>query len=206
MTVLKTIREAPKTVREQVTNQLRDELVSGRFEAGTMLREVELAKRFGVSRGPIRDAFIQLSHEGYLAYHANRGVMVRKAPNPEDREFITSLRQQIETHLLKKGLADMTAEGIQRIGVALGNLREACESGETTRIALCDIEFHETIMIECGGEDLVGSWRQLCSRMLLTYSRHSNYEEAYEEHVEIFDALREKKLKQTIAAIKANIK
>ena len=196
----------PKTVREQVTNRIRDELVSGRFEAGTMLREVELANRFGVSRGPVRDAFIQLSHEGYLAYHANRGVMVRKPPNPADREFITSLRQQIETHTFKQGLADITDDGISQIGVALAQLREACESGEATRVALRDIEFHEAIMVACGGDDLVTAWRQLCSRMLLTYTRLSNYEEAYREHVEIFESLKERKLRQTVAAIKANIK
>ena len=196
----------PKTVREQVTNQIRDELVSGRFEAGTMLREIELAQRFGVSRGPVRDAFIQLSHEGFLAYHANRGVMVRQPPKPEDREFITSLRRQIETHIIENGITHLTDDGILRIQRGLEELREACESGEATRIALRDIEFHESILIACGGEDLVGAWRQLCSRMLLTYSRLSNYEEAYEEHVAIFESLKEKKLQPVIDAITANIR
>ena len=93
----------PQTVREQVTNQIRDDLVSGRFEAGMMLRETELARRFGVSRGPVRDAFIQLSHEGYLTYQANRGVQVRLPRSPEDRKFITWLREQIECHLIQKG-------------------------------------------------------------------------------------------------------
>lgn len=57
-----------------------------------------------------RGAFIQLSYEGYLACHANRGVMVRHPPNPEDREFITSLCQQIETCAVEKDLADITDE------------------------------------------------------------------------------------------------
>ena len=196
----------PKTVREQVTNRIRDELVSGRFEAGTMLRENDLAKRFGVSRGPVRDAFIQLSHEGFLAYHANRGVMVRQPPNPEDRSFITSLRQQIETHVLKKGFAKLNDDSLSGIQVALQSLKLACESNDATQIALRDIEFHEAILVACGGEDLVGAWRQLCSRMLLTYTRLSNYEQAYEEHEAIFNSLKNGKLKPTIDALKANIK
>ena len=196
----------PQTVREQVTNQIRDDLVSGRFEAGTMLREIELAKRFGVSRGPVRDAFIQLSHEGYLAYQANRGVMVRHPPNPEDRKFITSLRQQIECHLIQKGIADLTDDSIKKVEAALERLKAACDTGVATNVALRDIEFHETIMIACGGEDLVGAWRQLCSRMLLTYTRHGDYGQAYREHADIFESLSAKKLRPTIAAIKANIK
>lgn len=197
---------APKTVREQVTNQIRDELVSGRFEAGTMLREIELANRFGVSRGPVRDAFIQLSHEGFLAYHANRGVMVRQAPKPEDREFITSIRRQMETHIVTNGLRELDDEGILQIEQKLLALKEACESAEATKIAFRDIEFHESVLLACGGEDLVGAWRQLCSRMLLTYSRLSNYEEAYDEHVAIFESLKQRKIKESVDAITANIR
>ena len=179
----------PQTVREQVTNQIRDDLVSGRFEAGMMLRETELARRFGVSRGPVRDAFIQLSHEGYLTYQANRGVQVRLPPNPEDRKFITSLRQQIESHLIQKGIESLTDDDLKSISKALDELKTACDSGQPTEIARRDIEFHEAIMVALGGEDLVGAWRQLCSRMLLTYSRHKDYDQAYQEHVDIYEAL-----------------
>ena len=61
-------------------------------------------------------------------------------------------------------------------------------------------------MIACGAEDLVSPWRQLCSRMLLTYSRLGNYRQAYEEHVLIFEPFKAKNLKATLAALKANIK
>jgi DNA-binding GntR family transcriptional regulator len=196
----------PKTVREQVTKQIRDELVSGRFPAGSMLREVEFAARFGVSRGPVRDAFIQLSQEGYLAYQANRGVTVRHPPDPADRKFIASLRLQIETFVIKKGISDLSEDSIQKVESALEQLKRACDSGKTTEVALCDLEFHEAIMRACGGADLIPAWRQLCSRMLLTYSRLGDYKELYQEHCDIFSALQERKVTATIAALKANVR
>ncbi|EMI56855.1 GntR family transcriptional regulator [Rhodopirellula sallentina] len=196
----------PKTVREQVTNQLRDDLLSGRFEAGSMLREIELASRFGVSRGPVRDAFIQLSHEGYLAYYANRGVMVRQPPNPEDRKFITSLRVEIETHVVTRGAASVDPGELKLVEVSLDRLKAACDTGKATHIALRDVEFHEAILVACGGEDMLGAWRQLCSRMLLTYTRHDNYAQTYREHFEIFTPLADGDPKATVAAIKANIR
>lgn len=196
----------PKTVREQVTNQIRDELLAGRFEEGTMLREVELANRFGVSRGPVRDAFIQLSHEGYLAYHANRGVMVRRPPKPEDREFIKSLRQQIETYVVRQGLSKATDEGIGQVAAALESLRVVCESEDAARVAVCDLEFHEAMLRACDGEDLVGPWRQLCSRMWLNYTRLNNYEEAYGEHVAIYEALAARDSEASVQALLENIK
>ncbi|TWT80806.1 putative HTH-type transcriptional regulator YdfH [Planctomycetes bacterium CA13] len=196
----------PITVREQVTNRIRDELVSGRFPAGTMLRETELASRLGVSRGPVRDAFIQLSNEGYLAYQANRGVTVRHPPQPEDRAFVTSIRVQIESHIIEEGIEDLTDEGIATVESALARMEAACETGVSTTIALHDIAFHEAILVACGGGDFVPAWRQLVARMMLTYTRLGDYDQMYEEHARIFADLREKNKEATIASIKANIK
>ena len=196
----------PRTIREQVTSQIRDELVAGTFPAGSALRESELAERFGVSRGPIRDALLQLSNEGFLAYQANRGVTVRHPPDPDDREFITSLRTQLETHVIKKGIATLSEESINKIESALNNLKSACDSGDVAAIASCDMAFHQAVLVGCGGEDLVPAWKQLCSRMLLIYTRLTDYQQAYREHVQIFEALQAKKKQAAIAALKTNIK
>jgi DNA-binding GntR family transcriptional regulator len=196
----------PRTIREQITSQIRDDLVAGNFPAGTTLRESELAERFGVSRGPIRDAFLQLSNEGFLAYQANRGVTVRHPPDPGDRELITSLRKQLETHVIKKGISELSDAAIKQIESALADLRTACDRDDVAAIARCDMAFHESILVACGGQDLVPAWKQLCSRMLLTYTRLSDYRQAYLEHDAIFQALRAKKKQAAIAAIKANIK
>ena len=195
-----------RTIREQIITQIRDELVAGVFPAGSSLRETELANRYGVSRGPVRDALLQLSNEGFLAYQANRGVTVRHPPNPEDREFITSLRTQLETYVVSKGLSQLTVDSIGEIKAALKNLKAACEGGEVATIARRDIEFHQAILLACGGEALIPTWKQLCSRMLLVYTRLTDYEQVYQEHVRICEALSEKKKQATIATLRANIR
>ncbi|TWU38421.1 GntR family transcriptional regulator [Novipirellula artificiosorum] len=197
---------APKTIRERITGHIRDELVAGRFAPGSTLRETELASRFGVSRGPIRDAFLQLSQEGFLAYQANRGVTVRHPPDPDDREFITSVRKQMETHVLKKGLAKISDESIKIIESKLANLKDACDAGDVAAVARSDMAFHESIMVGCGGEDLVPAWRQLCSRMLLTYTRLGGYDQAHAEHATIFAAIQSRQIAAASAALVANIK
>ena len=197
---------APQTIRQQITNQIREDLVSGVFPAGTTLRESELASRLGVSRGPVRDAFIQLSHEGFLAYQANRGVTVRQPPDPADREFVTDIRKRMESYIIGKGIKQVTEDAIKTVESSLARLKAACDRGDPMEIAQRDIEFHESILIACGGEDLVGSWRLLCSRMLLAYTRHDSYGQTYQEHADIFQAFKKKSIRATIAAIKANIK
>ena len=71
--------------RDQICDALRSDLIAGKFHHDQPLRETTLAKRFGVSRGPIRDAFLKLTQEGSLIYETNRGVRVHSAIADEKR-------------------------------------------------------------------------------------------------------------------------
>ena len=195
-----------RTIREQVTNQIRDEVVAGNFPAGEPLREAELAERFGVSRGPIRDAFLQLSQEGVLAYQANRGVTVRPAPKAENRDFIISLRQQIECFVIRRGLVQLPGGGTASLKAALEDLKTACAGGDAAAVARCDMAFHEAMLLACGGDDFLPIWKWLCSQMLLAYSRLENYQQVYDEHVAILAALKSGRKQASVAAVKANIR
>ena len=152
-----------RTIREQVTDLIRDDVVAGKFPAGQPLRESELAERFGVSRGPVRDAFLQLLQEGFLAYQANRGVTVRNPPDSEDHEFIVSLRQQIECHIVKRGIRNIAEKWWPILEQALDDLKDACVSEDIVPVAKADIHFHEQILIACGGEEFLPMWRKLCA-------------------------------------------
>ncbi len=193
------------SIREEITDKIRDELVAGNFRAGLALRESELAERFGVSRGPIRDAFLQLSQEGFLAYQVNKGVTVRHPLVGEDREFIASLRVQIELYIVDKGFNQITERGLNEVAESLRELELACQTGEVAKIAKADMAFHVSILQACGGDDHIQVWRQLCSRMLLTYTRLGNYEAIYQEHVDVYQALRSKMKDVALAAINSNI-
>ena len=193
------------TIRSDITGKIRDELVAGNFEAGLPLRETQLANRFGVSRGPIRDAFLQLSQEGFLTYQANRGVTVRHPPDQEDRTFVASLRSQIELLIVNKGFDQMSADGMMRLEESLKTLREVCSAGNIVEIAKADMGFHQVFLVECQGEEHMQVWRQLCSRMLLAYTRLNSYEDTYNEHAEIFEAFKRRSKEDVIAAIRKNV-
>ena len=196
----------PRTIREQVTDRIRDQVVAGDFPVGEPLREIELAEKFGVSRGPIRDAFLQLSQEGFLAYQANRGVTVRRPPEKANHDFIVSLRQQIESHVVRRGLAELTTDALAVIGAALATLQDACDRGDVAAIAKCDMAFHEAVLVGCGGNDFLPVWKLLCAQMLLAYSRLENYQQVYDEHAAIFAAIASGKKRAVVAAIKENIR
>jgi len=89
-----------RTIREQIAHRLRNEVLAGRFSQGEPLREAKLAKRFGVSRGPIRDALLQLTQEGLLTGQPNVGVKVSQSPSEAIRPLVVELRKQIEGYAL----------------------------------------------------------------------------------------------------------
>ncbi|MEM0913709.1 MAG: GntR family transcriptional regulator [Planctomycetota bacterium] len=195
-----------RTIREQVTAKIRDQLVSGEFDGGQVLRETEMANRFGVSRGPIRDAFLQLSQEGFLAYQANCGVTVRHPPNPEHRSFIVSLRHQIEEFGIREGLETISDGAIAAVEASLAVLQDACDSKVVAEIASADMAFHEAILEGCSGDEFVGAWRQLCSRMQMAYTRLDDYGAVYAEHVTIFEAVKARNIPATLKAIDENLR
>src|SRR5947209_10403977 len=77
-----------QSMREQITNRLREDILSGRLAEGERLHEAKLAKRFGVSRGPIREVLAQLTHEGLLEAKPNCGVKVAASDSESVRDLI----------------------------------------------------------------------------------------------------------------------
>src|SRR5262245_33496546 len=62
------------TLREVIADELRRLIVDGEFERGVWIRQPQLAKRFGVSLTPVREALRQLEAEGLLESVPQRGV------------------------------------------------------------------------------------------------------------------------------------
>ena len=65
-----------KTTPTLVAEALRKGILKGMIKAGQVLRQEDLAERFGVSRIPIREAFRQLEAEGLIKIYPHRGAVV----------------------------------------------------------------------------------------------------------------------------------
>lgn len=63
-----------------VTDQLRDDILSGFFPPGKRLVEAQLTERYGVGRAAVRAAIVELRTEGLVSHAVNRGATVRRIP------------------------------------------------------------------------------------------------------------------------------
>lgn len=84
-------------------------ILSGEFGPGDRINEKELALRFGISRGPIREALKRLAAEGVVTLNQNRGAYVRSLTRSEVSdllkvvEVVTGLVARLATEKLRTG-------------------------------------------------------------------------------------------------------
>jgi Transcriptional regulators len=78
-----------------VVEELRDNIVRGVIEPGQRIREVEIAAQFGVSRTPVREAFLVLAAEGLLTLQPGKGARVR-VYSAEEVHLVHEVRSLVE--------------------------------------------------------------------------------------------------------------
>jgi DNA-binding GntR family transcriptional regulator len=65
-----------RTLPEQIADDLGSAIARGEFKSGERLRETEIATRYGVSRGPVREAIRALAQRGLAVFEPRRGAHV----------------------------------------------------------------------------------------------------------------------------------
>src|ERR1700744_250767 len=97
-------RQAPPTAVESVTRVLRQAILNGALSGGSVLRQEELAKKFGVSRVPVREALLKLEGEGLGETQPRRGVVVTML-SADDFEEILEMRFSLESLAIERAAA-----------------------------------------------------------------------------------------------------
>ena len=195
-----------QTVRDQIADQLRSDMISGKFKPGERLREEDMAERFGVSRGPIRDVLLQLTKEGLLVSRRNAGVMVNELPSPALQKLMVELRLKIELFAVQNVIGKLSEDDFAELDEYLDALGTALEKDDFTRATEVDIAFHRFIVERAGGADLVNTWIPIVMRMRMNYQRISTPAQSIAEHKAIVEALQKQDNKAASAALKANIR
>ncbi|MBT5377930.1 MAG: GntR family transcriptional regulator [Opitutae bacterium] len=193
-----------RSVRDQICDTIRSEVLSGAWNNDEPVREQSLADRFGVSRGPIRDVLSKLSNEGLLVYRQNKGVRVNSPPDEAEREFLQSIRRQIEVYSLERCIGNLTTHDDEQIEGFLLDLAVACKNEKIAAIAESDLALHRFLVRHASCE-MEAVWLSITSRLFMDYSRLGNYEEILIEHKDIVQAVQQRDLEAANAALIANI-
>jgi len=132
------------TRAEELRLQLADEIVRGALGPGAALDETEIARRFSVSRTPVREALRQLVASGLVEARAHRGAVVAR---PSLDRLTGMFEAMAELEALCAGLAAqrMTPVERQRLEAIHEELRHLSHAGNPERFHEVNERFHNAI-------------------------------------------------------------
>ncbi len=133
--------EKRRTTKTIVFERLRGEILDGTFKPGEQLRQEAIARRYGVSLTPVREALMQLEIEGLVTFYPNSGATVSTLMPSEVRELY-EIRFLLESGALRYAARSLTKEHILKARNILADLREEKDPGQWCRM---DVEFHLTL-------------------------------------------------------------
>ena len=104
-----------------VVERLRDDIVSGRLAPGEPLRQDEIARSFGVSHVPIREAFLRLEAERLVEIRPRRGAIVA-ALSAAELEELNEMRAALECCALRIAAPNLTDGDLQKAAQVLDRI------------------------------------------------------------------------------------
>ncbi|WP_199915624.1 GntR family transcriptional regulator [Saccharobesus litoralis] len=194
------------SIQSQIADILRAEIISGELPVGEKLNELELAKRFGVSRGPIRDVLLLLGKEGLTLTKGSAGTCVAQPMDSKVEKVLNDVRLKIEEFAIKQLKQDATHDDIANLESILNRMSLHCDRAESMDFINADIDFHKYCVEQAGGTDLVNVWYPIVLRMHMNKGLAEINAHDVEEHAAIINALKEKDSKAAITALRQNIK
>jgi len=142
----------PQRLSEHVYSALSEAIVEGKLPPGERLRETQMSEALGVSRTPVREAFVRLKQQRLLSSDASGAYYVAEWDRQTLWEIAT-LRAALESLAFSLAPQNLTKEDFDHLE---GITRQMAEmdanptSGDYKRIALFDFQFHTFIWSRTG--------------------------------------------------------
>jgi len=187
--------------------KIRDLIFSREVFPGAHLVISELEKKFGLGRGPIRDALMRLSKSGLVENIPYRGAMVKFFPSLIEIECFYTIRVKAEQILAVEAMKNITAEDIQALQENIDKGRGY--PGSVSQYFKIDREFHKQLYRIANLrhlEDVVDTIMDHIDVFLSLYLYSSiDKRTIATQHQEILDALEAKDKKRLNDAVKKNV-
>jgi DNA-binding GntR family transcriptional regulator len=178
----------------RVYSHVKERLLDGTFPGGALLSENELSQQLGLSRTPVRQAFVQLEAEGLLELYPKRGALVVPVAASEI-EDVFEARLLVEEHCARRA-ANAGARLAAELEPMIAEQAAAVSEGASgmAAFARADRHFHRAIVHAAGNAILTRLYDALRDRQqrIATVSLARNPGDAERfvaEHRDILEAL-----------------
>ena len=199
------------SLAHSIRSRLREAILKGDFAPGEHLREVEIAARYEVSRGPVREALLQLDQEGLILLRRNRGAVVARLSR-EDLEEVYSLRLALERLAVARAVRHGTDTDFSRLDAILHEFRGTGSGQPLTEqeAADQDVRFHDAVYRAARHDRLYAAWTAIRSQVyVLLLGRNvagpDFREDTYLGHLELAYMIRARDERRVVVAIEQHL-
>lgn len=179
-------------IAPQIFALLRQAIVAMELKPGAALSEKDIASRFGVSRQPVREAFIKLAEAGLLQVRPSRGTYVMRISMREvaNARFV---REAVECAIARSASSIIDAGGILRLRRLIEGQSRAAMAEDHAGFSRLDEAFHQCLagIVDCdyAGRVIEGARAQTDRVRFLSLPGSSPAPLLIAQHTAIVDAI-----------------
>ncbi|MDQ2140220.1 GntR family transcriptional regulator [Alcaligenaceae bacterium B3P038] len=203
------MQNAIKSGRTRAYHYIRDQVLPDPAAQGTFITEEEVAERVGgISRTPVREAFLLLGAEGLLQLVPRHGAFISPVTR-QDIEEVLELRAVIEAQAVHRVIAQGTTP-LNAMKEALAHQTRVAGIGSEREFNEWDTEFHLSLVRATGNSLMTKIYADLRTRMirigvLSLLATRDRQQQVIAEHQRIVDALASGDTEAAMAAVNIHI-
>ena len=195
-------------LRDVVFKTLRQAILKGDMVPGERLMEIQLAKKLGVSRTPIREAIRKLELEGLVTMVPRKGAEVAGITEKNLCDVL-EVRRALEELAIELACERIHEDMVTELVAAERDFKDATAGSDAIKIARMDEKFHDIIFQATENDKLVQMLNNLREQMYLYRLVYIKYEKTrhtlFDEHEEFIYAIQSRQVSQAKSAIRSHI-
>lgn len=202
----------PRSATERAYHETRGKILDGALAGGDVITEGQVSTALGISRTPVREAFLRLQAEGLLQLYPKRGAVVVPV-SAEEIDSVMEAREIIENFAATKLLTenvDLPPTLLDALWANLARQQKLLTSGSISDVYDVDTAFHLELISASGNaylEDLFRSLRDHQRRLGLSGRAVAQRREAeYREHVELAGDLEKGDLDRYLSHLRSHLR
>ena len=181
---------------EKVYRRVIEAILDGTFSSGERLVCNDIAKKFGVSRTPVREALVRLEKEGFLHSVPRSGTYVNRF-TPEEIKEIYEIREVLEGLAARMAATSPDPELLKKMRKACDNYKLGIDQKDVNLCIESDLLFHRLLVKASGSKRLIDMLKSFHIQSISITKREGNYwtyAPAYlDEHRYVLDLISQKK-------------
>ena len=199
-----------KTLRNDVTNAIREAILKGDLLPGQRINQVHIAEKLGTSRGPVREALGQLEEEGLIRNTPYKGAFVIEM-TPTYLKEVFSIRRALEGFAIRQAIERATPEDLQELKETVAKMQLAATMSDLAHSSELDLRFHYLVCRSAHHSLLLQMWKSIeaALRLYLAHRHRVVYEDPrhiIDTHPDILAAIEAADVEQATQLLDSHIR